>query len=291
MNTHRTKISPGPKAPHKGTACVIVIYGEGLGRRLAVGAQHALIGRTGEADLQLPHASVSRRHCVIWSDGKQHYIRDLGSTNRTRVNEQELDGQDHRLSDGDHITVGESILKFVGPASIEAPYHDEVFQQATHDPLTGLGNRRYFEDVLERERSRTSRHERPLSLCMIDIDHFKKVNDTWGHASGDEVLQRVARTIREHARNEDTAARVGGEEFTLLLPEADLEEARKICERLRQAVAELPFTFEGQAHAITISLGIAGCRPGDDPQQLFQRADEALYKAKESGRNKVCQAD
>ncbi len=288
--THRTQLSPGPRRPGQRTACVIVIYGEGLGQRINVESRQILIGRSEEADLQLPHPSVSRRHCRIWRDGQDHWIRDQGATNRTRLNDRELGDSDHLLVDGDHITIGESILKFVGHASLEAPYHEEVYQLATQDALTELGNRRHFDELLEKELARATRHRRPLSLCIIDIDLFKKINDNHGHIEGDGVLRRIADAIRAHARIEDVAARIGGEEFAVLFPETDVASAHGICERMRQSVRDIPFRLGEDQQTITVSIGIAGLREGDTCGTLMQRADQALYQAKDNGRDMTCDA-
>lgn len=288
--THRTQLSPGPRRPGQRAACVIVIYGEGLGRRINVESQQVLIGRSEEADLQLPHPSVSRRHCLIWHDGQGHRIRDLGATNRTRLNDRELDDTEQALVDGDHVTVGESILKFVGHASLEAPYHEEVYQLATQDALTELCNRRHFNELLDKELARAARHQRAFSLCIIDIDLFKKVNDNYGHIEGDGVLRRIADVIRNHARVEDVAARIGGEEFAVLFPETNVADAHSICERLRQAVARIPFHFDKIDASVTISIGIAGIQDQDTRVTIMARADQALYQAKNKGRNRTCNA-
>ncbi len=288
QTTHRTQLSPGPCRPSQRAACIIVIYGEGLGKRINVGSREILIGRSEEADLQLPHPSVSRRHCMIWQDSLGCHVRDLESTNRTQLNSRDLiDGQ-QPLVDGDHITVGESILKFVGHSSVEAPYHEEVYLLATQDALTELYNRRHFDEMLDKELARAIRHERELSLCIIDIDLFKKINDSYGHIEGDGVLRRIAEVIRNHARVEDVAARIGGEEFTVVFPETGAVAAHAICERLRQAVGQIPFRFGEAQQNITISIGVAGIRADDTRATIMARADQALYQAKNNGRNMTC---
>lgn len=267
-----------------------MIYGEGLGKRVNVGSREILVGRSEEADLQLPHPSISRRHCMIWQDSHGCHVRDLESTNRTQLNSRELVDGEQPLTDGDHITVGESILKFVGHTSVEAPYHEEVYLLATQDALTELCNRRHFDELLDKELARATRHQRELSLCIIDIDLFKKVNDSYGHIEGDGVLRRIADVIRNHARIEDVAARIGGEEFSVVFPETSTVAAHAICERLRQAVGQIPFRFGEAQQTITISVGLAGIRAGDTRATIMARADQALYQAKDSGRNMTCDA-
>lgn len=288
--TQRTLFSPGPPRPEQRSACVVVIHGEGLGRRADVGATPVLIGRSSEADLVIAHKSVSRSHCRIWCAADGYRIADLGATNPTRLNDARLEGE-ALLADGDQITVGESILKFISQDSVEASYHEEIYQLATHDPLTELCNRRHFIELADKEIPRALRHARPLALCIVDVDLFKPVNDRHGHIEGDEVLRRIGRVLRQHARHDDVAARIGGEEFAVLLPECTLETACQWAERLREAVAQTPFAPGGQPCRITVSIGVAALaaerasRPA-----LMAAADAALYRAKDGGRNRVCSA-
>jgi diguanylate cyclase (GGDEF)-like protein len=285
--TQRTELSPGPRQDGPQSACVVVIHGEGLGRRLDVGERPIIVGRSHEADLQIAHPSVSRQHCSIWREAGGYRVRDLGSTNRTRVNEHPVESSE--LSDGDHITVGESILKFISHASVEARYHEEVYQLATLDALTELYNRRHFQELLEKELARAGRHARPLALAILDVDHFKRINDEHGHIAGDGVLRQIATIVREHVRGEDIAARIGGEEFAVLLPEAGLPAAEAFAERLRAAIEAAAFAPGGAPRRVTISIGIALLAPTRASRsELMRAADAALYEAKESGRNRVC---
>ncbi|MEG2941371.1 MAG: GGDEF domain-containing protein [Thermomonas sp.] len=289
--TQRTLLSPGPLRPAPRSACVVVIHGEGLGRRADIDQAPVLVGRSQEADLVIAHKSVSREHCRIWRDPTGYRIRDLGATNVTRVNETRI-ASDTLLADGDQVTVGESILKFISQDSVEARYHEEIYQLATHDALTELYNRRHFIEMADKEIARSIRHARPLSLCIIDVDLFKPVNDRYGHISGDEVLRQIAQLLRRHARTDDLAARIGGEEFALLLSECDAEAARVFAERLREAVAAAVFSPGGEPQRITISIGIAALSlERDDRPALMAAADTALYRAKSEGRNRVCVED
>lgn len=151
------------------------------------------------------------------------------------------------------------------------------------DKLTGLKNRRYFQEKLDEQLHKYQETGQAFSLVIIDIDHFKQVNDTWGHQMGDEVLEMLAKTLTNHARSEDTAARLGGEEFVLILPHTDAAQSRKIAERLRIAVTETVWPNG----SITVSSGIATVNPDDSGASLLKKADEALYASKENGRNRV----
>lgn len=157
------------------------------------------------------------------------------------------------------------------------------------DPLTQLYNRRHFMEALEAEFERTERYGTPLSFVMVDIDHFKRINDTWGHQAGDAVLREMGTLIRQVARTSDIPGRYGGEEFCLLLPQTSLEGAREYAQRFRMSVEDHPFPVAGQALRLAVSIGVAGCPAptvgsGDD---LIRLADQALYEAKAAGRNRV----
>ena len=170
--------------------------------------------------------------------------------------------------------------------------YSKILQYATLDALTSLNNRRQFETRLKQEVAAAKRQQKPLCGMMIDIDFFKRVNDTYGHAAGDEVLKQTAAVIKELLRESDIPSRYGGEEFAILLPFTHLDEARVVGERLRKAVENTPVTI-GEDDSlkkninVTISMGIAEFNPEETGEELFERADKALYQAKESGRNRV----
>ena len=166
--------------------------------------------------------------------------------------------------------------------------YSKVLQYATLDALTNLNNRRQFEVRLKQEIATTKRQKNPLCAMMVDIDFFKKVNDTYGHASGDAVLRTVASIIKEHLRESDIPSRYGGEEFAVLLPYTHIEEAKIVGERLRKAVETTLIPIDKKNINVTISMGLAEFSPQETGEDLFKRADSALYEAKESGRNRVC---
>lgn len=170
---------------------------------------------------------------------------------------------------------------------------DELEMQANTDQLTGLANRRRFATAGNAELARSRRYARPLSLLAVDIDFFKRINDTFGHDGGDLVLEKIARLLRETVRDQDWVARMGGEEFAVVLPEVELEHARQAGERLRAEVAAMTITMpNGQQITITASFGVATAAPDEnDIHVILQHADRALYRAKEGGRNRVEVAD
>jgi diguanylate cyclase (GGDEF)-like protein len=167
--------------------------------------------------------------------------------------------------------------------------HAEAKRASITDPLTGQWNVRYLSMTLNQEVERASRFERPLAVLMLDLDHFKRVNDTYGHAKGDEVLRELARRVRSQIREVDTFARYGGEEFVLVLPETDLDGARRLAERIVTAVRRTPFGADGdQPIDVTVSMGAAVFPShGSTATYLLRAADQALYDAKRGGRDRV----
>lgn len=283
-----TWYSEGPDHPQRSaSACVVVINGPGLGLRRDISEHGLVVGRGRESDLCIDHMSVSRRHCRLWAEAGRCHLQDLGATNPTRLNEHPVDSA--ALSDGDQILVGESILKFVGAGSVESAYHEALYRLATHDMLSGLYNRRHFIEAAQREIARSLRHGTPLALGIVDVDWFKAINDEHGHLAGDEVLRRIGAVIAAHMRGGDMAARIGGEEFGLLLPGCDAEAAGIMAERLRAAMADTRFELRGEAVPITVSIGLALlAHQHNGLSDLMTQADRALYRAKEQGRNRVC---
>lgn len=231
--------------------------------------------------------SVSREHARIWRGLSGYRIKDLDSTNKTLLNDQPV--IEAELKDGDHVSIGSCVLKFMERSSVEARYHEEIYQLATMDALTGLYNRRQFLELTERELARTSTHDRPLTLLIIDLDHFKLINDRHGHPAGDVVLKEVATTLKADPHEEFIIARIGGEEFAVVLPEHDLEQAREIAEHLCAAGGALERSEPAGARQVTVSIGVAGWLTGmTNIGELMRAADEQLYRAKQTGRNRVC---
>ena len=171
--------------------------------------------------------------------------------------------------------------------SDQQSHREKLHKEARTDALTGIGNRRFFKEELDREMGRIRRHGGDLTLLAFDIDHFKKVNDTHGHEAGDRVLQEVSRMAEKTLRRSDILGRTGGEEFTALLVETDLEHAREVAERLRENMQAMHVQVGKTSIAITISIGLAKCDIGMDAETLMRRADEKLYVSKETGRNRV----
>jgi diguanylate cyclase (GGDEF)-like protein/MYXO-CTERM domain-containing protein len=193
-----------------------------------------------------------------------------------------------REFDDEDVRELESLAVRAGPAIENARRFREARQLADLDALTGLHNRRFFHETLAREVARAHRYDRQLALVVFDLDDFKDVNDKIGHLAGDSVLAEAAERMRSVVRSADIACRVGGDEFAVILPESALEDADQLYRRIQQAVSSRPI---GQAGRLFLSAGVAELRPQDDPVTFFQRADEALYRAKEAGKGRVVAAN
>jgi len=266
-------------------ACVVQIYGDDLGKRYPI-TDELTIGRSETSTVVVDAPNVSRRHARIFLEEDRYWVEDLGSTNGTHVNDVEIDGR-RSLLNGDLITTGGLVFKFIVGRNVEALYHEEIYRLAILDGLTGVHNKRYLLEFLEREMARSKRHHRPLSLAMLDLDHFKNVNDTHGHLVGDTTLKRVAHLIQDRVRQDELLARYGGEEFAVVLPETDLEGALTFGEVVRRQIEEFSFTFDGQDIRVTVSVGVATLGPNEDADELIGNADRQLYRAKSAGRNRV----
>jgi two-component system cell cycle response regulator len=270
-------------------ACLIHIYPTGM----AMGTRHLLeqgtivLGRGDDCDITIQDFSVSRRHTRFDLDVDRYLATDLDSTNGTFVND--APAKMTPLADGDYVRVGNCLFRFLIGGNVEADYHEELYRLAILDALTGLYNKRYLADYLQRELARSVRYSRPLSLILFDIDHFKAINDTMGHLAGDLTLRELAGRLKSEIRRDDLLARYGGEEFAAVLTETDAASGAELAEHLRQTAENHLFTFEGRRYKITISLGVASTQGNEllAPQELIRRADERLYRAKHEGRNRV----
>jgi diguanylate cyclase (GGDEF)-like protein len=267
-------------------ACLVLIYGMELGKKYNLESRSMIIGRSSKCDIQVDQESVSRNHCKVMNTGKSVLLRDLGSTNGTYVNDLPID--EHVLHDGDLIKIGRTIFKFLTGGNIENAYHEEIYRLTTVDGLTQIYNKRYFLEVLEREISRSHRYSRQLSLIIFDIDHFKKINDNYGHLAGDFVLKHLATAVKGSIRREDIIARYGGEEFAIVLPEIESYNAQRFAEKIRHLVEKTVFRFEDTDIPVTISVGVAtSTAETQSTEEFIKIADDQLYEAKRSGRNCV----
>ena len=269
---------------------VQLLSGHQAGLLLVIRDATTRIGRDEQCGVALDEIGVSRIHASILRTESGFEILDEDSTNGTFVNDQQV----FRLSlkDGDRINLGPSCtLKFGLQPQAEVELAQRLFEGARLDSLTGLFNRATVFERLKQEMSYSERQGLPFCLLLFDIDHFKKVNDSYGHPAGDKVLCDVASRARRLLRLEDTLGRYGGEEFIILMRGSELPDALRAAERLRLEIADKPFEIDDQlAIEVTLSIGVSSWKPGCSQEQLIEKADQALYQAKGGGRNQVRQA-
>ncbi|MGI9304083.1 MAG: GGDEF domain-containing protein [Gammaproteobacteria bacterium] len=282
-----------PDKDHQGDACLVQLYGPNKGRRYSLAQPQLVLGRSDSADIEIDQQGVSRLHAEIHVQDGVVNVVDLDSTNGTFVNDESV--SQARLSNGDLIRIGQTIFKFLAGSDIEAHYHEEIYRLTTTDALTNTSNKRYFMEYLASEISRAQRYGRVLSLALFDIDHFKRVNDNYGHVAGDYVLRELAALLVANLRSEDLLARYGGEEFAIVLPETNARTAHRVCEKLRGLIETHGFAAGEGGIPITVSLGVTSYqgREGETAitvDDLIGRADGAMYQAKQAGRNRVCVA-
>jgi two-component system cell cycle response regulator len=278
------------KSQASGEAALVLLHppGPDIGRRIALTHQQYIVGRDTDSSFVVPRSSVSRQHAKLHFEDDLWWVVDMGSTNGTFVNEHRCVAP-RQLTDGDQVRFGDAIYKFLNGTNIESAYHEAIHNMAIQDGMTGIHNKRYFTEFLEREIAVASRHGHPLTLVMFDVDHFKGVNDGFGHLAGDAVLKDLAARIRPRIRREDLFARYGGEEFACVLPSTALPGGIVFAEHLRTLIEERPVEFEHHRISYTISIGVATMHreTGVDASSLIRRADENLYAAKRGGRNRV----
>ena len=257
--TRVTKISKLKDMKISGESCLVMIAGPFLGKKYPlIDEDEFTVGRDEASFIVCDMDNVSRRHAQVVHKNGKFFVRDLGSTNGTYLNDEEI-REEQPLRSGDLV-----------------------------DGLTQINNKRYFLEFIEREMGRCHRYNRSLSLMMVDIDHFKVINDTNGHLAGDYVLRELAAVIKPRVRKEECFARYGGEEFAYVMPESGGENTRKLAEKIRRLIEDHRFTFEGKDIKVTLSIGVADL-VGDmtEPLQFIKLADANLYKAKKAGRNRV----
>lgn len=284
ISEHTIRVQAPSLQPENRPWCLVVVAGAQIGARFELD-DAAIIGREGEVDIRLAEPSVSRRHCHVFRKRGGYWVTDLGATNPTRVNGMQVKASP--LLEGDLLTVGDLMLKLLGPKSPENAMVAALHDQATKDQLTGLANRRYFRTEMEKAFAE-ARGGQSLALAVLDIDHFKHINDRFGHPAGDRVLSAVGGVLRAQVSAPAMPGRIGGEEFALLLPGHDRQAALEVAERLRAALQALQMEEQGEPIPVTGSFGVTCLQAGDAAaDELYSRADGALYEAKRSGRNRV----
>lgn len=285
--TFNGKLRAADEAP---PAIIVLVGPPGyIGKQWLLTKTDMTIGRSVESDVYVSDNSLSRAHAKFVVVGSDVAILDLGSTNKTQVNGVFLPPMSaKKLANNDQIKAGNIIFKFLEKGSLEAISNQQVFEKAQKDALTGAFSKGA---LLEKGPEAIKRSEvltEPMSVITFDIDHFKKVNDTYGHPGGDYVLKEMGQLIQSRlVRSNDYFARYGGEEFVLILQATPIKTAYDVAERIRQTIELHPFNFYEQKLKVTISIGVAEKKEIDSWEELYNRADKALYQSKQNGRNRV----
>jgi len=278
---------------------LVALGGELLATPIPLERPEVTLGRALDADVRLNDAKVSRLHACISTEVNQNSgatvfkIKDLKSTNGTLVNGRAV--SEAVLNHGDKILIGDNLFRFELLDEIDRAFQQQIQRLIGHDELTGLLTSKSFFSELRREAARAEEVSQPFCVLMMDLDHFKAVNDNYGHLVGNQTLQQVGAIIKAALRSGDVAARFGGEEFAACLLDADYLQGLVAAERVRRGVEEAVFSGSAEAHPaaprfkLTVSIGVA-CFPDDagDPIRLVELADSALYRAKRNGRNVTC---
>ncbi len=299
--TQRNRTAKDPKSTQKERRPALVsLGGELMAVPIPLERDEVIIGRALEADVRLNDFRASRLHARITSErdagtnDTSYRITDLGSTNGTLVNGELI--TEAFLHHGDKIVIGDHLFRFDMLDEIDREFQQQIHRLLAHDELTGLLTSKSFFSELRRESARAEAEARPFCVLMMDLDHFKDVNDTHGHLVGSKTLEETGRVIKEALRAGDVASRFGGEEFAAFLLDANYAQGLVAAERVRVALEQHEFPVSRMdspgteaTHRITISIGVAAF-PDDatDPIHLVELADSALYRAKRSGRNRVC---
>jgi diguanylate cyclase (GGDEF)-like protein len=288
--TQVTLIDPERQSQLGRAGILTVLQGPNVGAIMPLPREVNVLGRDPEVEVPIEDDSISRRHARIsMREGGIYEIEDLGSTNGTYVAGGLVSGR-VRLLDGVRVQLGHTIFRFGLQDEVEQAASKRIYEMSVRDGLTGVYNRRYFEDRLSSEFAFAARHKTPLCVILADIDHFKRINDTHGHHAGDAVLKRVAVELQAGVRTEDLVSRFGGEEFVMMSRGIDVDGGRAFAERLRAVVQRAVITWEGARIPVTMSLGVAHTLSGPmftKAELLVAAADMALYAAKHAGRNRV----
>lgn len=271
---------------------LVRLNGADRGKVTRLRAEPMRIGRSQDSEIFVNDDGVSRKHALISPFGPTYLLEDKASANGTFVHGERV--YQHVLREGDTLQIGLNVsFRYTLTDAGQETLLRQLFEASVTDALTGAHNRDYFDTQLKAELSFARRHKTLVSLLLFDVDHFKRVNDTYGHLAGDEVLVQIARSVRPVVRNEDVFARYGGEEFALILRGVELQGARALAERLRKIVQSLEVPSEHGPIRVTMSVGCAttGGEYTETPEVLLSLADSRLYRAKHAGRNRVIAQD
>lgn len=300
MSDDKTIIAESPnltilQSPKRKNACLVQYSGSRLGKRYPLVESPMVVGRSPTVQIVINEASVSRSHARFLLQGDNVVVEDMGSSNGTFVNDSKTEGG-VQLKDGDIVRLGTVLLKYFAHDNVDSVMHDKIYRMATIDAGTQIFNKQYLMDALESEFKFSKTYTRELSIIYYDLDHFKPVNDNYGHNAGDFILRESCALVKAAVRKEDILGRYGGEEFVIILPNTDGRTAVELAERIRHKHETHPFLIEFEEkgakkrvnHRQTISLGVQQLKSTlTSVKEFLEAADKKLYNSKHTGRNRV----
>ena len=273
-------------------AMLLRMDGVGAGQVLSIAETPFTMGRHATNQLPIDDDSISRFHARFVCEGDKYFVEDLGSRNGTFLQGKRITRAE--IKDDDWVQLGARVaFRFTLTDSRQEGLLRKLYESSTRDALTGAYNRRHFDDRLRAEIAFAVRHATDCALILLDLDHFKRVNDTYGHPAGDEILRHLGGIATRALRTEDVFARFGGEEFAVILRGASTRGAGRLAERLREALNLQHAVYEGQEISVTLSAGCAAlsCCATPSSDEVVAIADRRLYAAKQAGRNRVVASD
>lgn len=294
ISLRSTDFGHGPTSgpARRDRAMLLRMDGIGAGQVVSVSQTPFTMGRHAENKLAIDDDSISRYHARFVKEGDEYFVEDLGSRNGTFIQGKRVTRA--AIKDDDWVQLGARVaFRFTLTDSRQEGLLRKLYESSTRDALTGSYNRRHFDDRLRAEIAFAVRHATDCALILLDVDHFKKVNDTYGHPAGDEVLRHLAGIAIKALRTEDVFARFGGEEFAVILRGSSTKGAARLAERLRESLIAQNAVADGQEIPVTLSAGCAAlsCCTTPSPDEVVAVADRRLYVAKQSGRNRVVASD
>jgi two-component system, cell cycle response regulator len=286
MTEQTSNIEQNPGTSTRRYPCLVIVRGLDAGRVIPLDQNGIVLGRGADVHIRIEDEGVSRQHARFCVLKEKVLLEDLKSTNGVWCNRCRI--KRAILRDGDCLQFGKCLVAFRLNHPEEGALLKTLYRRATRDPLTGLYNRTFASDRLTQEVERHRRYHCGLSVIQLDLDHFKQINDAFGHATGDKMLSKVARVVQACLRSCDLAARIGGEEILVVLPETSLEQARSIAEKIRMQVESLSLGCQGRVIKVTASFGVVAAEEKEvNSAALVAEADAACYRAKKAGRNRV----
>lgn len=290
MSKRKKDVEKGKELSDTPKPCLVLAQAEiphivEVGRQYPLTKSEYVLSNSNQADIQIPSDATPESLVKLYLKNGGWWFENLGTRNDVYVNR--TLNEEGPLQDGDFLQIGQTVYEFLAGTGWPSGIFFAMHQAIRIDAHTKAFNKEHFWESIDRWMALSGRHTKSLALVMVDIDDFKQLNTVHGHLAADEVLKIFSHRIRSRLRKEDSFYRVGGEEFTVLLPETPKAKAMQLAEGLRMAIAQEPFSIKGKQIQVTISLGVASYRKGITSKKLYDKADQRMRDAKKKGKNQV----